>query len=104
MRILSKALTFLFVLGCVTPLGIALAGETLPDPAVVADAEKRFAKAGLELGIKESFLRFFADGSVLLAPGPVDARKFYTDYKEKGRALAWQPVFATIARSGDLGV
>jgi ketosteroid isomerase-like protein len=104
MRNLSRTARFFF-----SAMGLALfvaklAGESLPDPAVVADAEKRFARTSSERGIRESFLQFFAEGSVLLAPGPTDARVFYTNYKDKGRALIWQPVFATVARSGDLGV
>src|SRR5437762_912677 len=101
---LSKLTRLLLVLPWLALIAAQLAAETLPDPAVVADAEKRFAQAGWEHGIRESFLQFFAEGSILLAPGPTDARAFYTNYKDTGRALAWQPIFATIARSGELGV
>jgi ketosteroid isomerase-like protein len=104
MRILFKALRFFCLFAWIIPSSAVLAGEPLPDPAVVADAEKGFAQAGWELGIRESFLKFFAERSILFAPGPTDARTFYTNYKDKGRALAWHPVFATIARSGELGV
>jgi ketosteroid isomerase-like protein len=101
---LSKPTRFLVVLPWLSLIAATLLAEALPDPALVADAEKRFARAASEHGIRESFLQFFAEGSILLAPGPTDARTFYTNYKDKGHILAWQPVFATIARSGDLGV
>ena len=104
MRNLSRPMRCLVGVGCLSLLTVKILGETLPDPAVVADAEKRFARTGWDRGIRESFLQFFAEDSIVFAPGPTDARKFYTDYKDKGRALAWHPVFATISRSGELGV
>src|ERR1051325_11237301 len=104
MRILSRLPGFyLILLASISPLG-GTVPEPLPAPATVADAEKRFARAGWDHGIRESFLQFLADGSILFAPGPTDARGFYTNYKDRGWSLAWQPVFATISRSGELGV
>ena len=104
MRNLSRAATLFLSLALLSLPATKVSAEQLPDPATVAEAEKRFAQTASERGIRESFLQFFAEGSVLLAPGPTDARVFYTNYKDKGRLLAWQPIFATISRSGDLGV
>ena len=76
----------------------------MPALQSVVEAEKAFARAGVERGIRESFLQFFADDSIIFAPEPKDAKKFYTSYEEKGRKLIWQPIFATIANSGELGL
>ena len=70
----------------------------------VVEAEKSFAAASAERGIRESFLQFFAENAIIFAPEPKNGKKFYTYYEDKGRKLTWRPIFATIARSGELGV
>jgi ketosteroid isomerase-like protein len=104
MRNLSTAASFLVLLPWLLLALGTLAAPTAPNPAVVAEAERTFAKTGLERGIRASFLEYLADDSILFAPGPRNAKKYYTDYKDQGLALIWQPSFATISCSGDLGV
>lgn len=70
----------------------------------LVEAEKSFAATSVERGIRESFLRFFAENSIIFAPEPKNGKKFYTYYEDKGRRLNWRPIFATIASSGELGV
>jgi ketosteroid isomerase-like protein len=69
----------------------------------LVDAEKNFARTALERGIRDSFLQFLAEDSIVFAPGPTNAKKLYIDYKDNGQKLIWEPIFATIARAGDLG-
>jgi len=71
--------------------------------ALVA-TENNFSRASVEHGIRDSFLQFFADDSIIFAPEPKNGKKFYANYEDKGRKLIWQPIFATIANSADLGV
>jgi len=71
--------------------------------ALVA-TENNFSHASVEHGIRDSFLQFFADDSIIFAPEPKNGKKFYANYEDKGRKLIWQPIFATIANSADLGV
>ena len=103
MPILSKALNILAGL-FLSILPALSAEENVSAVQAVVDAEKNFARAGLERGIRESFLQFFAEESIIFAPEPKDGKKFYTKYEEKGRKLIWQPIFATAANSGELGV
>jgi ketosteroid isomerase-like protein len=70
----------------------------------LVEAEKSFAATSVERGIRESFLRFFAENSIIFAPEPKNGKKFYTYYEDKGRRLSWRPMFVTIANSGELGV
>ncbi len=70
----------------------------------LVETEKNFAATSVERGIRESFLQFFADDSIIFAPEPKNGKRFYTDYEDKGRKLSWRPIFATVARSGELGV
>lgn len=84
--------------------GPALARPAPADPASVIAAERAFAADGLELGIRASFLKHMAPGAIIFAPGPVSARAFYEKQPDKkGPALVWWPLWAGIARSGDLG-
>jgi ketosteroid isomerase-like protein len=69
----------------------------------VVEAEKTFSKTSVERGIRESFLQFFADDSVVFTPAPTNGKKFYAKYDDKGRKLIWQPIFATISNAADLG-
>jgi len=69
----------------------------------VVEAEKTFSKTSVERGIRESFLQFFADDSVVFTPAPTNGKKFYANYDDKGRKLIWQPIFATISNAADLG-
>jgi ketosteroid isomerase-like protein len=101
MRILSNP--FHFSLALFLSILPAFAAEENAARAV-ADAEINFARTGLERGIRESFLQFFADDSIIFAPEPKNGKKFYRDYDDKGRKLIWQPIFATAAISGDVGV
>jgi ketosteroid isomerase-like protein len=104
MRNLFRTGRFLILLPLVAVVTALLAAEALPDPAVVAEAEKRFARTGWERGIRSSFLEFFADDSIVFSPEPKNGKTFYTNYTDKGRALFWEPVFAAISKSGELGV
>jgi ketosteroid isomerase-like protein len=70
---------------------------------LVVEAEKSFAKTSVERGIRDSFLQFLADDSVVFTPAPTNGKKFYANYDDKGRKLIWQPIFATISNAADLG-
>jgi ketosteroid isomerase-like protein len=70
----------------------------------LVEAENNFARTSVERGIRESFLQFLAEDSIIFAPEPKNGKKFYIDYQDKGRKLMWRPIFATIASSGELGV
>lgn len=80
-------------------------GAAKVDPAPVVAAEREFAADGLKLGIKRSFLKHSAAEAVVFRPEPVSAHGFYEAAADDqgGPPLAWWPLHAGIARSGDLG-
>ncbi|MBW8813703.1 MAG: DUF4440 domain-containing protein [Caulobacterales bacterium] len=90
----AAALAFAFA----TP---ALAAPATPAPVVAA--ERAFAADGLELGIQGSFLKHSAPEAIVLNPEPTLAHALYAEPKPKGAPLVWWPLWAGIARSGDLG-
>lgn len=69
-------------------------------------AERAFAKAATEKGIRDSFLEFFADDAIAFNPAPVSATarlrsrpgRPFSEYE-----LRWEPRTGDVAASGDLG-
>lgn len=77
---------------------------TAPDPGPVVAAERAFAADGLALGVKQSFLKHSTPEAIVFDPDPVRAHEIYAARPDrKGPPLVWWPVWAGIARSGDLG-
>jgi ketosteroid isomerase-like protein len=66
-------------------------------------AERAFAADGLELGVQASFLKHSAPEGIVLAPEPLLAKAVFGEPRPKGKPLVWWPLWAGIARSGDLG-
>lgn len=82
----------------------ALPARAAVDPAPVVAAERAFAADGLALGIRDSFLKHAAPDGLVLQPEPVNAQAAFTPRPSaKGPPLVWWPLWAGIARSGDLG-
>jgi ketosteroid isomerase-like protein len=79
----------------------ALAAEITPAPVVAAD--RAFAADGLELGVQASFLKHSAPEGIVFGPEPVLAKAAFGAPRPKGPPLVWWPLWAGIARSGDLG-
>lgn len=73
------------------------------DPAPVVAAERAFAADGLAMGIRDSFLKHSAPTGIVFAPEPILAKAAFEKPAPKGPPLVWWPLWAGIARSGDLG-
>jgi ketosteroid isomerase-like protein len=84
-------------------LAAAAPAHAAVDPAPVVAAERAFAADGLALGIRDSFLKHSAPEAIVLSPEPMLARAAYEAPQPKGPPLVWWPLWAGIARSGDLG-
>jgi ketosteroid isomerase-like protein len=79
----------------------ALGGPITPAPVVAA--ERAFAADGLALGVRDSFLKHSAPEGIVLAPEPILAKAAFAAPAPGGPPLVWWPLWAGIARSGDLG-
>jgi ketosteroid isomerase-like protein len=66
-------------------------------------AEKDFAQMSVEKGMREAFLANLADDGVVFDPGPVNGKTLYAKRPVSDAQLSWQPIFADVARAGDLG-
>ena len=65
-------------------------------------AELNYNKLAQEQDFAAASVQVFADDGVVFAPGVLNGKKFWSKQTEPP-ILTWRPIFATIARSGDLG-
>lgn len=79
------------------------AARAATDPAPVVAAERAFATDGLAMGIKDSFLKYAAPEAVVLNPEPQLAHAVYGAAPASKTRLVWWPLWAGVAKSGDLG-
>jgi len=83
--------------------GHAAATHPAANPGQVVAAERAFAADGLALGVKDSFLKHAAPTAIVLNPEPQLAHAVYEAAQPSKTRLVWWPLWAGVARSGDLG-
>ena len=72
--------------------------------ASLIEAERAFSKTSEEKGIREAFLTWLAPDAIVFRPAPVEGRPVYEKMDPADPAvLTWEPEFAEIASSGELG-
>ena len=91
-------------------LGAALfaAADTPVPPtlAAMAQTERDFAAACRKVGMRDSFLQYFADEALFFVPQPVNAKEALSKRPAEpfaARQLTWEPRLGDVASSGDLG-
>jgi len=93
--------------GAVAAAALLVAGSALAapkvDPAPVVAAERAFAADGEAMGVRDSFLKHSAPEGIVLQPEPILAKAAFAAQAPGGPKLVWWPLWAGIARSGDLG-
>jgi ketosteroid isomerase-like protein len=77
--------------------------QTPPDPSILVTAEHNFAAAAAARGMRDAFLEFSADDAVMFVPEPVKVKDHYGTVPKRPGYLTWQPIYAEISSSGDLG-
>ena len=80
-------------------------GETMnkADAASLVQAERMFAANAKTHGIGPGFVGVLDSAGVVFQPGPVNGLSVYKELAPSAEILAWRPVYAEIASSGDLG-
>lgn len=102
MRILSKTLKVFFP---ALALGAAalFAADAIAPLQSLLNAETAFAQMAVEHGTRDAFLANLSDDAVIFEPGPVNGKKVWLKREPASSRLLWQPLFADIARAGDIG-
>ena len=70
------------------------------------NAERAFAKAATQKGIRDAFLEFFADDAIAFSPKPVSATERLRSRPSRPFSeleLTWEPRTGDVASSGELG-
>jgi ketosteroid isomerase-like protein len=68
------------------------------------EAERAFSRTSEAKGIREAFLTWLAPDSIVFRPAPTPGRPVYEKMDPANPAvLTWEPEFAEIAASGELG-
>lgn len=96
---------FVLVLAASLSAG-ALHAETIDRQAAldaVVATENAFSRTAGERGIRDAFVEFFADDSILFRPDPVPGREWMRASPSSPALLSWYPVFADVSLAGDLG-
>jgi ketosteroid isomerase-like protein len=82
----------------------AAPGKALPpDLASLVGAERAFAQASMEKGMRAAFIAYLADDGVVFRPEPVKGKAWYRARPKSPAMLAWEPAFADVSASNDLG-
>jgi ketosteroid isomerase-like protein len=89
------------------PVVLALAATTAtagPDAlSSLVEAERGFARMSVEHSIREAFLANLADDAIVFQPLPVNGQQVWNGRQPSTATLMWEPAFAEVAASGDLG-
>jgi ketosteroid isomerase-like protein len=78
-----------------------------PDTAklqALVEAERSFAQSAKVMGTKEAFLTWLADSAVIFQPLPENGKQSWKNRQPSKSMITWEPDFAEISASGDLGV
>lgn len=72
------------------------------------EVDRSFSKLSLDNGMNKAFLEYLADDGVLLRPNrmPIVGREKITEHfshPDTTFSLTWEPLFADVAESGELG-
>lgn len=99
MRIKFAAIVVLLAL-CVIAQGQSALQE-------MVKTEQAFSKMAEEKNTRDAFMAFIADDGLLFRPGAVNGKKWMIEHpvppSDKKPLLAWQPAYAGMAASGDMG-
>jgi hypothetical protein len=94
----------LIVLVCLVGPLIAQAQTPLQE---MVKTEQAFSKMAAEKNARDAFMMFIADDGLMFRPGAVNGKKWMLENplppSDKKSLLAWQPSYAGMAASGDLG-
>jgi ketosteroid isomerase-like protein len=94
----ATGVAVLAILGLQASIPSALTG--------MVEAERAFAKRASEVGVRDSFLEFFAEDAIRFAEAPGPAKAFFRGLPSQPPSvveLSWEPRFGDAAASGELG-
>ncbi len=89
------------VLAIVLVLSAGVYGQS--DVEKIVAAERAFAAAAKERGVKAAFLEYLTDNAVLFMPDRVNGKDWWQTQEEWGSSLIWYPELAGVSSNGVIG-
>ena len=89
--------------------GLTLSACLKPTAEDLLEVDLEFSALSREKGIKHAFLEYAADSAVMLQPdamplvGKKNIAAAFDTFTDTGFTLTWEPLYADLSRSGDLG-
>ena len=102
MRVDCALIVMLAATGAV-PGGPAAADRLAGPVQDLIDAERAFARASADSGIRDAFLANLDPESVLFRPRPVPGYAAWKERPATSARLDWEPDYAEVSAAGDLG-
>ncbi len=102
--ILSTAAGF-FSLAAISLVSESASAQS-PDVAAARDIarlDREFSDSSVQKGMPAACVAYFADDGIAFAPTAVNGKKYWASRTNWDNTLVWQPIFAAVARAGDLG-
>lgn len=100
-------LIYVLIVSCMCSPASAQDRALPPDLSALFQAERSFAQRCSEVGIRASFLDFFAAEGIAFRPHPVKYHEAVKDRPAPPNPLAyellWEPIFGEVSSAGDLG-
>src|SRR5215211_864139 len=88
-------------------LVVAMSAQAQSSLHDMVKTEQAFSKMAEEQNARDAFVAFIADDGLLFRPGAVNGKQWMQEHpvppSDKNPLLAWQPAFAGMSVSGDLG-
>jgi ketosteroid isomerase-like protein len=104
MVILFKNPKLLFAAALLGPAGLLQGqGDSIDSLPSLWKAELSFAQMSVEKGVRDAFLACLGEDATVFDPGPTNGRKLWEKRPPSTSQLRWHPIFADVARAGDLG-
>lgn len=67
-------------------------------------SERAFAQHSVDHGMRDAFLAYLAENSIIMRPLPVKGRPVWQARQPSPATLMWEPCYAEVSGGGDLGV
>ena len=98
-----KIRIFLLALGMVFSSSLHSQIDSSSRVFSLIEAERSFAKMSVSHGMRHAFINNLADDGLIFRPGPVLGKAVWEQGKALPYVLKWEPEFADISQSGDMG-
>src|SRR5215212_5260081 len=95
------------IAGLLIALAVAVVAHGQSALQEMVKTEQAFSKMAEQKNTRDAFMTFIADDGLLFRPGAVNGKKWMIEHpvppSDKKPLLAWQPSFAGMSASGDMG-